>query len=118
VFFDRTIVTSEWVERGDELVYRVRANAFLRHMVRVLVGTMLAVGRGDCTVEEFEAMLDGGPRSDAFQTAPPQGLCLVDVTWEPVAGLPLPPGWSGERATALRDLARSYAVTHPFPNAG
>jgi hypothetical protein len=87
-------------------------------MVRVLVGTMLAVGRGDCSVEEFEAMLAGAPRSEAFETAPPHGLCLVDVTWEPVPGLPIPPGWSGERAAALRDLAASPAVAVPFSTAG
>lgn len=118
VFFDRTIVTSRWIERGDELVYEVRANAFLRHMVRVLVGTMLAVGRGDCSVSEFEAMLAGAPRSEAFETAPPHGLCLVDVTWEPVPGLPIPPGWSGQRAATLRELAASPATAVPFSTAG
>ncbi|MCW2922541.1 MAG: truA [Thermoleophilia bacterium] len=118
VYFDRTIVTSRWIERGDELVYEVRANAFLRHMVRVLVGTMLAVGRGDCTVEEFAAMLAGAPRSEAFQTAPPQGLCLVDVTWEPVPGLPIPPGWSGVRAAALRELAARPDIAIPFSTPG
>ncbi len=105
VFFERTILESRWIERGDELVYQVRANAFLRHMVRVLVGTMLAVGRGDCSLDELQAMLDGAPRSDAFETAPPQGLCLVDVTWEPVEGLAPAPGWRPDRVAQLRELA-------------
>lgn len=97
VFFERTLVTSRWVERGDELVYEVRGNAFLRHMVRILVGTMLAVARGEAQLDEFRAMLAGAPRRSALQTAPPHGLCLVDVTWDEVPGLPLPPQWCGPR---------------------
>jgi tRNA pseudouridine38-40 synthase len=104
-YFDRTVLHSRWVDRGDELVYEVRANAFLRHMVRILVGAMLAVGRGDGTLEEFAALLDGAARSDGFETAPPHGLCLVDVTWEPVPGLAPPPGWVPDRVEAMRELA-------------
>lgn len=96
-YFERTIVTSRFVDRGDELIYEVRANAFLRRMVRMLVGTMLAVGRGELTLEEFIPLLDGDPRSEAVTTALPHALCLVDVTWEPFAGLPLPPNWRMER---------------------
>lgn len=108
-FFDRTIIESRWVERSDdELVFEVRGNAFLRHMVRILVGTMLAVGRRSCSVTEFHALLAGAPRSAAFQTAPAHGLCLVDVTWEPLEGVPLPPGWRGA----------PNGGAHPFPTAG
>jgi len=96
-YFDRTIETSRWIERGDELVYQVRANSFLRHMVRVLVGSMLAAGRGECTLEEFVATIDGAPRDLAKTTAPAHGLCFVDVTWEPRSALPLPPGWRAGR---------------------
>ncbi len=87
-------------------------------MVRVLVGTMLAVGRGDCAIDELLEMLDGAPRSSAFETAPPHGLCLVDVTWEPVDGLPAAPGWSGERVDALRELAHVLPPACAFPVAG
>jgi tRNA pseudouridine38-40 synthase len=118
VFYDRTIHTSQWIERGDELVYQVRANAFLRHMVRVLVGTMLAVARGDGTVDDFAAMLDGAPRSDAFETAPPHGLCLVDVTWEPIDGLPVSPAWVPDRVEALRELAAALPPAHAFSSPG
>lgn len=118
VFFERTLSTSRWVERGDELVYEVRGNAFLRHMVRILVGTMLWVGRGDATVDEFRSLLSGAPRSEAFQTAPPHGLCLVDVTWRPVEGLPLPPGWKGDRAPVLEELAAPHPSAIPFSSAG
>lgn len=117
-YFDRTLSTSRWVERGDELVYEIRGNAFLRHMVRVLVGTMLAVGRGEVAIDEFRAMLEGATRSEAFNTAPPHGLCLVDVTWEPIDGLPLPPDWCGDRAPELRELARPHPSAIPFSSAG
>ena len=96
-FFDRTIATSEWVQRGDELVYRVRANAFLRHMVRILVGTMLEVGRGERTLDELAFALDGGPRASAGRTASPRGLCFTGVTWDPLDDLPLPPTWRIDR---------------------
>ena len=118
VFFDRTVVTSRWIDRGDELVYEVRANAFLRHMVRVLVGTMLAVGRGETRVDELRRMLDGAPRSEACQTALPHALCLVDVTWEPVEGLPLPPSWRAGHAPELRDPAALVADAVPFSSLG
>lgn len=117
-FFDRTISTSRWVERGDELVYEVRGNAFLRHMVRILVGTMLAVGRGDGRATDVRCMLDGGARAEASQTAPPHGLCLVDVTWQPVEGLPLPPGWRGAGAPILRELAAPHPSAIPFSSPG
>lgn len=96
-FFDRTVSVSRWVERDDELVYEVRANAFLRHMVRILVGTMLEVGRGERTLDELRFALDGGPRSAAGRTASPRGLCFLDVTWEPQPDLPLSPWWRARR---------------------
>lgn len=98
VFFHRTIVTSAWIDRDDELVYCIRGNAFLRHMVRVLVGTMLAAARGEIELEEFTALLSGAARREAAATALPHALCLVDVTWEPVEGLPLPPRWRAGRS--------------------
>lgn len=81
VFFHRTVLDCHWRESGDELVLRIEANAFLRHMVRVLVGTMLECGRGRRTVEEFKALLEGAPRSAAGPTALPHALTLVAVRY-------------------------------------
>jgi tRNA pseudouridine38-40 synthase len=63
------------------LILRIEANAFLRHMVRVLVGTMLEVGRGVRDVGSYTALLDGAPRSEAGPTAPPHALTLVAVRY-------------------------------------
>ncbi len=117
-FFDRTVVVSRWVERGDELVYQIRANAFLRHMVRVIIGTMLSIARGERAIDQLHAMLAGAPRSDAAATAPAQGLCFVDVTWSPVDGLPLPPRWVPDREAALRELAHVLPSACAFPPQG
>jgi len=77
VHFDRTVLAAEWVVSGDRLEFRITADAFLRHMVRVLVGTMLE--RPDA--DGFAALLAGRPRSDAGRTAPPHGLTLTSVTY-------------------------------------
>lgn len=81
VFFARTVGHCSWEQRGDELVFCVAANAFLRHMVRVLVGSMLLVGRGHWEVGQFTRLLEGAPRSAGGTTAPPHPLTLVHVTY-------------------------------------
>jgi tRNA pseudouridine38-40 synthase len=84
VFFDRTVLDCAWRgggENGDELILRIEANAFLRHMVRVLVGTMLEVGRGVRDADAYVALLDGAARSQAGPTAPPHALTLVAVRY-------------------------------------
>ena len=66
-----------WRADGERLEFHITADAFLRHMVRVLVGTML--DRPD--PEYLAALLAGRPRSDAGRTAPPHGLTLESVTY-------------------------------------
>ena len=81
VFFHRTVTACDWAERGDELVLTVEADAFLRHMVRVLAGTLLLVGRGAWPVERVERLLAGAPRGAAGPTAPAHALTLVEVRY-------------------------------------
>jgi tRNA pseudouridine38-40 synthase len=57
----------------------------MRHMVRVLVGSMLAVARGRFEVAWFAQLLDGAARSEAAETAPPHGLYLESVKYPPQA---------------------------------
>ena len=68
---------------GRRLVFTITANAFLRQMVRRIVGTLLAVGRSELTPSAFEAVLAAHDRSNAAPPAPPQGLVLERVTYPP-----------------------------------
>jgi len=77
----RRIFSSSWMRDGDELVYTVRGNGFLHHMVRNLVGTFVSVGRGSLTVKDFERILAARDRSAAGPTAPASGLFLVGVEY-------------------------------------
>jgi tRNA pseudouridine38-40 synthase len=80
VRFDREVLTARWARLGDDVVaFEIEADAFMRHMVRILVGTMLEVSSGPLSVDQFVALLDGAPRSEAGRTAPARGLYLVGV---------------------------------------
>jgi tRNA pseudouridine38-40 synthase len=82
VRFERDILRAEWVREGGSLLSLwVEADAFMRHMVRVLVGTMLEVGGGRRTLADFERLLGGAPRDEAGPTAPPHGLYLAAVRY-------------------------------------
>lgn len=78
----RTVLRST-VGRADTLlVYDVEACSFVRHMVRNIVGTLYDVGRGELSVEDFAQIFAAHDRTRAGQTAPPQGLFLLKVTYE------------------------------------
>lgn len=82
VRFERDVLRSEWVQGEAEIwCYWVEADAFMRHMVRVLVGTMLEVASGRRSPEDFERLLAGAHRSEAGETAPPHGLYLAAINY-------------------------------------
>jgi tRNA pseudouridine38-40 synthase len=81
VRFEREVIDAHWRSHGDLLEFWIEGDAFMRHMNRVLVGTMLEVASGRRTVEEFAALLDGRPRSQAGATAPACGLALASVRY-------------------------------------
>ena len=78
----RTIFRSTWERQDDELIYTVRGNGFLHHMVRNLVGTFLMVGKSSLRMEDVRRILDLRDRSAAAATAPASGLFLVSVEYE------------------------------------
>jgi tRNA pseudouridine38-40 synthase len=105
VFFDRTVRRCRWRrvsgggsagrvgpiapvaaslagrQGGSLLCLEIEADALLRHMVRTLVGTMVEVGRGERSPDDFDLLLDGAPREAAGPTAPAQGLFLWDIRY-------------------------------------
>ena len=82
----RTVFSSTWEQRptehGAQLLYRIRGNGFLHHMVRNLVGTMLDVGRGYLDIGAIPAILAARSRDAAGPTAPAQGLFLHSVDYD------------------------------------
>jgi tRNA pseudouridine38-40 synthase len=98
--FERNVIQARWIaeldhplisgfspsarsseETGGIHSFWIEADAFMRNMARVLVGTMLEVASGRRSVADFEALLDGRPRSDAGETAPPWGLYLAAISY-------------------------------------
>ena len=77
----RRVLVAEWNGEPPRLTFDIEANAFLYRMVRSIVGTLLQVGRGKMSEEEFAAVLASRDRGCAGPTAPPHGLCLVKVRY-------------------------------------
>ena len=78
----RNVLRADWIDVAEDILeFRIEADAFLRHMVRTLVGTMLGVAGGRLDIEEFRRLLGGGTRSEAGDTAPAHGLYLESVRY-------------------------------------
>lgn len=78
----RTIYELAIEKNGEEWTIRIRGNGFLYNMVRIIVGTLLRVGRGFYTPEQVKEILEVKDRKSAGVTAPPQGLMLMQIEYE------------------------------------
>ncbi len=78
------ILQAEWSREGAKLIFKVKADRFLRNMVRAIVGTLLEVGKGKLTVEEFRQIIEKKDRSAAGASAPAHGLFLTDIDYRGV----------------------------------
>lgn len=72
---------AEWTQQGDEWVFTIEADRFLRNMVRAIVGTLFEVGRRKMNIEEFATVIAAKNRCKAGVSVPAHGLYLVDIKY-------------------------------------
>ena len=75
------IFKAEWKKENSQLVFTIKANRFLRNMVRAIVGTLLEVGKGKLTVNDFKKIIELKDRGAAGASAPAKGLFLADIEY-------------------------------------
>lgn len=81
--FNCTIMEAQWAEKQDDLlVFSIKANRFLRGMVRTIVGTLLEVGLGKISLTAFEEIILSKDRKKAGRSVPAEGLFLMEVNYE------------------------------------
>lgn len=76
------VMLAEWKEVDQGYLFEIKADRFLRNMVRSLTGTLLTVGQGKLSAQEFKDIVEAKDRSKAGQSAPARGLFLVDIGYE------------------------------------
>ena len=75
------ILWAEWVVKNTQIIFTIKADRFLRNMVRAIVGTLLEVGKGKLSIKEFRKIIEAKDRAAAGPSAPAKGLFLVDVEY-------------------------------------
>jgi tRNA pseudouridine38-40 synthase len=76
------IMQAAWTEEKGMLVFSINADRFLRNMVRAIVGTLLDVGKGKLTIDDFRKIIEGKNRSDAGSSVPARGLFLENIEYK------------------------------------
>lgn len=77
------VYEAKWTKNNDMMVFRIRANRFLRNMVRAIVGSMIMIGTGKIPPEEIENIINAKDRSSAGVSAPAGGLFLENIDYDP-----------------------------------
>ena len=75
------IMEARWFEENGLLVFRIKADRFLRNMVRAIVGTLLEIGKGQMTLDEFRAVIERKDRCEAGTSVPAHALFLEEVEY-------------------------------------
>ena len=75
------ITKAVWVQESKSLIFYITADRFLRNMVRAVVGTLIEVGTGKTSLEEFKKIIESKDRKNAGPSAPAQGLFLTEVNY-------------------------------------
>ena len=78
----RTVTALDILTNGNEITIRITGNGFLYNMVRIIVGTLIRVGRGFYEPEKVKEILEAKDRKAAGVTAPAHGLMLVEIKYE------------------------------------
>lgn len=79
-----TVTSAKWQMIDDQLVFEIRANRFLRNMVRAIVGTLLLVGKGSITIEQFKEIISAKNRSKAGISVPAHALFLEKIRYHEI----------------------------------
>ena len=82
-----TVTEAHWYYEGEQLIFYIKANRFLRGMVRAIVGTLLEVGLGRIESRTFKQSIEAKDRKKAGRAAPPEGLFLVEVNYPKHCGV-------------------------------
>jgi len=76
------VMEATWKKRGNLLIFTIKADRFLRNMVRAIVGTIVDLGRGKISLTEFESIIEAKDRSEAGLSVPAHGLYLINVEYD------------------------------------
>ena len=79
--FNCDLVHANWKLYGDELIFKIKANRFLRNMVRAIVGTLIEIGEGKHEISHMDTVIKSKDREVAGYSVPAQGLCLTNIVY-------------------------------------
>ena len=79
--FNCDITEAYWIQNKNELIFHISANRFLRNMVRAIVGTLLDVGLGKISIEDFQQIIESKNRANAGLSVPAKGLFLTNIKY-------------------------------------
>jgi len=82
----RRVFATEFRQQGDHLFFEIVANGFLRHMIRIIMGTLMDVGRGKLGAGDIKVILEARDRNRASKTLSPHALCLLEVGYMASSG--------------------------------